>query len=410
MRRLKILRRWFSRKLGYARLICLALLVGIAALRVIDVPPIEELRVRVFDFYQRFEPRVKTTRPVAIVDIDETSLSKLGQWPWPRTRMAELVTNLARLGAVVIAFDVIFSEQDRLNPDVAAETFRNLDEDARAKLRALPSDDELFAEAIRRSRVVLGESGLPEPVAELDKSVPVTGMAMLGEDPQRFMFVFPGLLRNTHILESAAAGHGLLTIKPERDGIIRRVPMIVLAQGQTMPSMSFEMLRLATGTDTIIIKSDIGGIKSVGVRGLEIPTDRNGQLWVHYADNDPSLYVSAVDVLEGRVAPEKIAQHLVLVGTSAVGLERHQDHASFAGHAGCGNSRPSAGSSTDQVTTRAAALCPDPGIRRRLAARNSGDRVRAAIRTHHTSRRRRVVRERAGRNILVFLRGAPVAR
>jgi adenylate cyclase len=320
MRRLKILRRWFSRKFGYARLICLALLVGIAALRVIDIPPVEELRVRVFDFYQRFEPRVKTTRPVAIVDIDETSLSKLGQWPWPRTRMAELVTNLDRLGAVVIAFDVIFSEQDRLNPDVAAETFRNLDEDARAKLRALPSNDELFADAIRRSRVVLGESGLPEPVAELDKSVPVTGMAMLGEDPQRFMFDFPGLLRNTHILESAAAGHGLLTIKPERDGIIRRVPMIVLAQGQTMPSMSFEMLRLATGTDTIIIKSDIGGIKSVGVRGLEIPTDRNGQLWVHYADNDPSLYVSAVDVLEGRVAPEKIAQHLVLVGTSAVGL------------------------------------------------------------------------------------------
>jgi adenylate cyclase len=320
MRRLKIIGRWFSRKFGYARLICLALLVGIAALRVIDFAPVEELRVRVFDFYQRFEPRVKTTRPVAIVDIDENSLSKLGQWPWPRTRMADLVTNLTRLGAVVIAFDVIFSEPDRLNPDVAAETFRNLDEDARAKLRALPSNDELFADAMRRSRVVLGESGLPEPVAELDKTIPVTGMAMLGEDPQKFMFDFPGLLRNTRVLENAAAGHGLLTIKPERDGIIRRVPMIMLAQGQIMPSLSFEMLRLATGTDTIIIKSDIGGIKSVAVRGLDIPTDRNGQLWVHYADNDPSLYVSAVDVLEGRVAPEKIARHLVLVGTSAVGL------------------------------------------------------------------------------------------
>jgi len=291
MRRLKILRRWFGRKFGYARLIRLALLVGIAALRAIDVAPVEELRVRIFDFYQRFEPRVKTARPVAIVDIDENSLSKLGQWPWPRTRMADLVSNLTKLGAVVIAFDVIFSEPDRLNPDVAAETFRNLDEDARAKLRALPSNDELFAEAMRRSLVVLGESGLPEPVAELDKTVPVTGMAMLGDDPQNFMFDFPGLLRNTHVLEVAASGHGLLTIKPERDGIIRRVPMIMLAQGQTMPSLSFEMLRLATGTDTIIIKSDVAGIKSVGVRGLEIPTDRNGQLWVHYADNDPSLYV-----------------------------------------------------------------------------------------------------------------------
>src|SRR4029077_15888566 len=202
-------------------------------------------------------------------------------------------------------------------PDVAAETFQNLDEDARAKLRALPSNDQLFAEAIRRSRVVLGESGLPEPVAELDKTVPVTGMAMLGDDPQRFMFDFPGLLRNTHVLEIAAGGHGLLTIKPERDGIIRRVPMIMLAQGLTMPSLSFEMLRLATGTDTIIIKSDIGGIKSVGVRGLEIPTDRNGQLWVHYADNDPSLYVSAVLGFHGRFRPQNNAPRLVLGGPAA---------------------------------------------------------------------------------------------
>src|SRR6476469_9596001 len=215
MKRLRILRRWFARRFGMARLVCLALLVGLAALRIADLPAIEELRVRTFDTFQLIDPRVKTARPVAIVDIDEKSLAKLGQFPWPRTRIADLVTNLTRLGAVVIAFDVIFSEPDRLNPDVAAETFRNLDEDARAKLRALPSNDELFAEAMRRSLVVLGESGLPEPVAELDKTVPVTGMAMLGEDPQNFMFDFPGLLRNTHVLEVAASGHGLLTIKPE---------------------------------------------------------------------------------------------------------------------------------------------------------------------------------------------------
>jgi adenylate cyclase len=320
MKRLRILQRWFGRKFGYARLVCLALLIGIAALRIADFAPIEELRVRVFDFYQRFDPRVKTARPVTIVDIDEKSLANLGQWPWPRTLIADIVTNLTKLGAVVIAFDVIFSEPDRLNPDAAAEMFRNLDEDAKAKLRALPSNDEILAEAIRRSSVVLGASGLPEVVSELDKTAPVTGMAMLGGDPQRLMFNFAGLLRNTHVLEVAAAGHGLLTIRPERDGIIRRVPMVLMAQDQPMPFLSFEMLRVATGTDTILIKSDSAGIKSVAVRGFEVPTDRNGQLWVHYAPNDPSLYVSAVDVLEGRVPPEKIAGKLVLIGTSAVGL------------------------------------------------------------------------------------------
>ena len=320
MKRLRILRRWFARGFGYARLIGLALLVGFAALRIADPAPIEELRVRTFDTFQRIDPRVKTARPVSIVDIDEKSLAKLGQWPWPRTRIADMVANLTRLGAVVIAFDIIFAEPDRLNPDSAADTFRNLDEETRTKLRALPSNDQIFADTMRRSRVVLGESGIPQVFSALDKSLPVTGLAMLGEDPQKFMFRFPGLLRNTPVLEVAAGGRGLLTINPERDGIIRRVPMIMVAQGATMPSLSFEMLRLATGTDTIFIKSDVAGIKSIAVKGFEVPTDRNGQLWVHFAKYDPTLYVSAADVLDGSVAPEKIKGKLILVGTSAVGL------------------------------------------------------------------------------------------
>jgi adenylate cyclase len=320
MKRLRILRRWFARRFGYARLACLALLIGFAALRIGDSAVIEEIRVRTFDTFQRIDPRVKKARPVTIIDIDEKSLKKFGQWPWPRTRIADLIANLTRLGAVVIAFDVIFSEPDRLNPDVAADTFHNLDEVTREKLRALPSNDQVFADAMRHSRVVLGESGLTVVMGELDKTLPVTGLAMLGEDPQRFMVKFPGLLRNTQVLERAAGGRGLLTIDPERDGIIRRIPMILQAQGEIMPSLSFEILRVVTGTDTIFIKSDRAGIMSVGVKGFQVPTDRNGQLWVHFARNDPELYVSAVDLLEGNVPPEMIRGKLVLIGTSAVGL------------------------------------------------------------------------------------------
>ena len=320
MKRLRALPRWFKRRIGYARLLCLALLIGFAALRVADPAPVEEIRVRTFDAFQRIDPRKKTARPVTIVDIDDKSLEKLGQWPWPRTRIAALVTELTRLGAVVIAFDAVFSEPDRLNPAYAADTFRNLDEETRAKLRALPSNDQVFADAIKASRVVLGEVGLPEEIAALDKTLPVTGLAMLGEEPQRFMFEFPGLLRNVPVLEHAAAGRGLFTIKPERDGIVRRVPMIMQAQGQTMPSLTFEMLRVATGSGTILIKAEKAGIKSLGLKGIQIPTDHNGQLWVHYARNDASIYVPAFNVLEKNVAPDMIAGKLVLIGTSAVGL------------------------------------------------------------------------------------------
>jgi adenylate cyclase len=322
MKRSRIVRRWFARRFGYARLACLALLIAFAALRILDPAPLQELRVRTFDTFQVIDPRIKTQRPVTIVDIDERSLAdpRLGQWPWPRTRIADMITTLTRLGAVVIAFDVVFSEPDRLNPDIAADTFRNLDEATREKLRALPSNDQIFADAIRNSRVVLGESGGPDVHSDLDKNLPVTGLAMRGEEPQRFLYEFPGLLRNVRVIEEAAAGRGLFTIRPERDGIVRRVPMMMLAQGTIMPSLSFEMLRVASGSGTILTKADRDGLNSVSVKGFAIPTDRNGQLWVRYAHHDPSIYVSAVDLLDGRVAPDKIEGKLVLIGTSATGL------------------------------------------------------------------------------------------
>ena len=324
MKRLRILRRWFTRKFGLARVVCLLMLVAFALLRMLDPAPIEELRVRTFDAFQRFDPRIKTARPVTIVDIDEKSLAdpRLGQWPWPRTRIADIVSNLTRMGAVVIAFDVVFAEPDRLNPDIAADNFRGLDETTREKLRTLPSNDRIFADAIRKSRVVLGESGGLEVHSDLDKELPVTGFAMLGEDPDPFIFKLAGLLRNVKVLEEAAAGRGLFTIVPERDGIVRRVPMIMDAQGERMPALSFEVLRILGGSGTIMIKADQSGIDSVVLQGLRlrVPTDRLARFWVHYARNDPSIYVSAVDVLDGRVPPEMIAKKLVLIGTSATGM------------------------------------------------------------------------------------------
>lgn len=202
MKRLHTVRRWFARKFGFARVACIFLLIGIAILRWVDPWPVEEVRVRTFDTFQRIAPRVKTARPVTIVDIDEKSLAdpRLGQWPWPRTRIAEIISTLTRMGAVVIAFDVVFAEPDRLNPDIVAENFRGLDETTREKLRTLPSNDQIFADAIRKSRVVLGESGGRDVHSDLDKSLPVTGFAALGEDPEPFLFKFEGLLRNVKVL------------------------------------------------------------------------------------------------------------------------------------------------------------------------------------------------------------------
>ena len=316
---MKWLSRW-GRRFGLARGLALLLLLALAALRIFDPLPIQELRVRVFDLFQVMQPREATERPVVIIDIDEQSLKSVGQWPWPRTRIADLISRLTQMGALVIAFDVVFAEPDRMSPSVAADEFRDLDDATRTKLRALPSNDAVLADALKNSRVVLGESGLPFAVAQPEGARPPIGLATMGGDPRPFLLNFPGLLRNVPQLEQSASGRGLFTIRAERDGIVRRVPIVMQAQGTVMPSLSLEMLRVASGSNTVLVRSDNAGVQSAAVPGFVIPTDRNGQLWIHFSPHDKARYVSAGDVLEGKVPADRIARRLVLIGTSAVGL------------------------------------------------------------------------------------------
>lgn len=275
------------------------------ALRLHDPGPLEELRLRTFDLFQLISPRVAEKRPVVIVDIDEESLRKLGQWPWPRTRVAELIDRLTQHGAAAIGFDVIFAEPDRLSPGLAADTYAALDDETRAKLRALPSNDEIMAEAIKRSTVVLGETIMSVPVPQHEGQPLPVGLAAIGADPKPFLFSFPGLLRNIPTLDNAAAGRGLFSIIPERDGIVRRVPMVVVYQDRLLPTLTLEMIRAVTRTNTIMTRADDFGIKSVAVpeARLEFPTDGKGRFWIHFSPHDPARFVSAVDVLEGRCRP-----------------------------------------------------------------------------------------------------------
>ncbi|HWK97464.1 MAG TPA: adenylate/guanylate cyclase domain-containing protein [Pseudolabrys sp.] len=306
--------RWF----GVGRAVSLVLLAALVLLRIADPAPLEALRSRTFDLYQRIKPREAPLRPAVIVDIDEASLKALGQWPWPRTLLADLNTRLTRLGAAVIAYDIIFAEPDRMSPAIAADSFRDLDAATREALRKLPDNDAVFAGAIGASRVVLGESGhhLPDGAAK----PPPVGFAMIGPDPRRVLLNYPGLIGNLPVLEQAAAGRGMLTMQPEPDGIVRRVPMLMIAQDTLMPALTLDMLRVVTRATAFRVNSDPAGVRSVAIPALDIPTDGQGQLWIHFAPYDTNRYVSAKDVLEGRVPPERIARKLVLVGTSAVGL------------------------------------------------------------------------------------------
>jgi adenylate cyclase len=255
-----------------------------------------------------------------IVDIDESSLSAFGQWPWPRTILADLLTRLYEWQAAAIAFDVIFPEPDRSSLNEAVKHFRDLDDDTRGRLLHLPSNDDVFAQAIGRGNVVLGQAGINAFHPRSLEKPPETAFATVGPDPSPYLIAFPYILRNLPKLEQAAVGHGLISIRTERDGMVRRVPIVMQAEDKIVPALTLDLLRVATGSSTIMIRTDESGIQSVAVPGLELPTDRNGRIWVYFGPHDKARFVSAKDVVEGNVAPERFAGKLVLVGTSAIGL------------------------------------------------------------------------------------------
>ena len=261
-------------------------------------------------------------RPVVIVDIDEASLREIGQWPWPRTVIADLITRLRAAGAVAVGFDVIFAEPDRMSPAVAAGSFRGLDAETREKLAALPSNDAVFAEAIKKAGgIIVGETAASQAAPRAEgENAPQTGFAIVGPNPRPFLVTFPGLLRNIPPIEQAAAGRGMFSIDPEPDGIVRRVPVVMEAQGQLAPALTMEMLRVVSRAGAILIRADRAGVKTVAVPGLEVPTDGRGRFWVYFNKRDPARSVSATDVLNGRVAPDRLRGRLVLIGTSATGL------------------------------------------------------------------------------------------
>jgi adenylate cyclase len=312
--------RW-ARQFGMARAVCLLLLFALVPLRLADPRPLEELRLRTFDLYQVLRPRTQQGYPVVIVDIDEDSLKTIGQWPWPRTTVADLVSRITQLGPAAIGFDVVFAEPDRMSPAIAEQSFQGLDAQTRAKLDSLPSNDQVLADAIKQSRVVVGQAGAATPTPQPPGEAALqTGSAVLGSNPAPYLVTFPGLLRNVPVIEQAAAGRGLFSIDPEHDGIIRRVPVIMEAQGALVPSLTMEMLRVVTQSGAILVRVNNAGVQSVAVPGLVVPTDEHGQLWVHFNKHDQARFVSAKDVLQGTIPADRFRGRLVLIGTSAIGL------------------------------------------------------------------------------------------
>jgi hypothetical protein len=230
-------------KLRISTIIALSVLVlGIGG-RVFDVGWVELARVKTFDLYQRLEPRAPENYGVGIVDIDEKSLLEIGQWPWPRTVIADLINRLADGKAAVVGFDAVFPEYDRMSPDLVASAIRGADQQTLDSLKELPRNENVMAAAMKRIPTVVGQVGLFSQLPE-GRSAPTVKTSvkgLFGGDPRDFLFEYVAYMGNVQELEDAASGHGFFTVWDEEDGVVRRVPLVARIGKDIRPALTVEM-------------------------------------------------------------------------------------------------------------------------------------------------------------------------
>lgn len=307
--------------LSSIRVLALALLAALTFLRLEDPGALQTLRFEAFDRLQQVAPRPYATDRLAIIDIDEASLQSLGQWPWDRSRLGDLVARLHKAGAVSIGFDMVFAEPDRLSPPSFGATAPDLPLAIRGILAGMGDTDDAFGKAVAAAPVVLGVSGAVERI-DRPKAVRPDSVVYLGGDPRPRLFGFPSMLHNLPQLEKGAAGLGAFSLTPEHDGVVRRAPAALRSGGQVLPSLAMETLRVGLDAKRIGVAVDpnSGGVTGLRVAGLSLPTDRNGRFWLRYSHHKPSLYHSAKSVFQKDFDPSIVAGKFVLIGTSAAGL------------------------------------------------------------------------------------------
>src|SRR5262245_34057256 len=299
-------------------LVLVLVLAGICAMPY--VPGLDTLRLSWFDVCQRAAPRARLSGPAVIVDVDGPSLAALGQWPWPRTLLATLFDRIAAAKPAAIGLDIVMPDPDRLSPARLPALIRTIGPDLAAQLAALPSNDAVLAAAIKGRPIVLALAGV-EHLAEPGARAPgrIAPVVSVGGDPAPLLRRYDTMLRTANDIDQAAAGYGLLNADP-RGGAVREIPLLARVGDVMTPSLALEMFRVAAGARDITVSMADGRIHGVAVGDFGIPTQPDGSVWLRYTGPTPSRFVSAADVLAGKVANDVFERKLVLVGVTALGL------------------------------------------------------------------------------------------
>lgn len=327
-----MLRRLFIRarggvRAGQGRPLALLLAIALAAALGLwpDDGPLPAARLALFDAYQVQLPRQRLSGPVHIIAIDEAALKEYGQWPWPRTRLTELIARIVAGQPLAIGLDILMPEPDNTSPEALAA--RMPPGRVRDELSQLTPYDQLLAAQMRAAPMVLGVAGFEHATPGTSDALRVWPVRLHGAQAAALPVMrFPQAMSSLPLLQAAVQGQGLLSANLEK-GVVRRAPLVGAIGDTLAPSLSMELLRVATGTPALEIDADAGGVRSVSVGDLRVPTLPDGAVWVNFSAPAMDRYISALDVMKGRVDPAALQNKIVIVALTGLGLTDYKTNA-----------------------------------------------------------------------------------
>ena len=295
----------------------ITLFLFLIIIKIVNPSLVQKISFINYDFYQKVFNRGEVQN-VTIVDIDEKSIAKIGQFPWRRDIYSKILNNLNQFNPSAIAFDIVFSEEDKQNPqDLLLKLQKESDQLISANVL---NTNKIFIDSISKSKVILPVLGEPNDNFVENNSKPKLKIITKGENAKNFLYSYKNKIISLEEINNAASGIGAISLIPNIDGIIRNIPLLYNIDNQIWPSLALEAIRIATNQKNLLVQSDKSGISVIKTRKDVFPGDQNGIINIKYNKFDKENYISAIDVINKNFDQKRIENKIILIGSSAQAL------------------------------------------------------------------------------------------
>ena len=296
----------------------LILLTLLIFLKILNPAFIKSVSYLSFDLYQKIFVQKKDS-DVVIIDIDEQSLGKFGQFPWNRRVFAKILDQLNIHNPKAIGFDIFFTEKDKQSPEAIIKSYGLIPSDV-ADIQNLKSPDDIFSEKLKESKSIIAVLGSNVPSHSNYNRKAKARFLSKGGDPKNFTYSYPHSIGSLEKLEKNVKGLGFYIFLDQLDGIIRSLPLIVQFDKKIYPTMGLEMVRVGSKQKNIYVELNEVGIKRISARPHKVESDPNGIIWIKYKKSNKDQFISASDVYDGKFQSDFFKDKYVLIGASAQGL------------------------------------------------------------------------------------------